>query len=62
MKSRTFKIVIAAQFDDEQDEADISARVMQALQTEGIPRGRAQVVAMPVTVAPMSKTQLSALN
>lgn len=45
MKSRLFKIVIAAEFDQEYDHTIVADAVMQALQTEGIPRGRARVVA-----------------
>lgn len=45
MKSRLFKIIIAAEFETEHDHAHIADAVMRALATDGIPRGAARVVA-----------------
>lgn len=45
MKSRLFKVIIAAEFEDEHDHRIIADAIMRALQSEGVPRGRAQVLA-----------------
>lgn len=48
MRTRLYKIVIAAEFEDEQDEGVIADIVMRSLQHAEVPRGRAQVVALPI--------------
>lgn len=45
MKSRLFRIIIAAEFEQEQDHASVADAVLKSLATEGIPRGTARVVA-----------------
>ena len=48
MKSRHYKIVIVAQFDEDVDEAELPGRIMQDLQHEPIPKGWCQVSSMPL--------------
>jgi hypothetical protein len=64
MKSRLFKVIIAAEFEQEFDEDEMSSRIMQALQTAAIPRGRAQVLAeaIPAQVVRLPREVLDRLN
>lgn len=64
MKARIFKIVIAAEFEDEVDERIVSDGIMKALQCEAVPRGRAQVLsqAIPTEVVRLTRAQLDTLN
>lgn len=62
MKARLFKIVIAVEFDQEQDEVTVADGIMQALQSPTVPAGAAQVVAVPIEAVTLSREQLGALN
>lgn len=58
MKARLYKIVIAAEFEDEQEVALIADAVMRSLQSPGVPVGRARVQAVPLdprTLEPMDE-------
>jgi hypothetical protein len=48
VKSRLFKIVIAAEFEEDIDHHDVNDIIMMALRTPGIPSGRAKVVTSPI--------------
>lgn len=45
MKSRLFKIIIAAEFEVEQDHITVAEAVLRSLATPGVPCGTARVVA-----------------
>lgn len=48
MKARLFKIVIAAEFEHDVDVNQVGDIIMKALQTPGVPSGRAKVMAAPI--------------
>lgn len=62
MKSRVFKIIIAAEFDEEQDVALVSEVIMRSLQHPGVPTGRCQVLAIPMTLEQVQKLPQEVLD
>lgn len=56
MKARLYKIVIAAEFDDEQEIDIVADAVVRSLQSPDVPAGHARVQAVPLdpmTLEPM---------
>lgn len=62
MKARLFKIIIAAQFDQDVDETALAENVMKSLQNPLIPSGAAKVMVQPIDAQTNQAIPISSLN
>lgn len=62
MKARLFKIIIAAQFDQDVDEATLADNVMKSLQNPLIPTGAAKVFVQPIDAVTHQGIPINQLN
>ena len=62
MKSRLFKIVIAAEFESDVDEASLAEGIMQALRSPSVPAGQAKVMVQPLDPKLLAPIPISSLN